>query len=309
MSRAATVSRGGKRPVVKARSRKPAQKKASAWSKARKAMPFKQDSIDRFVTWSMAGMVGVALVAGAMMAGLPGYIGTAVAGSIGRAGFEVKRVEVTGIDRMERLTVYAIALDQHSMAMPLVDLEKVRGQLLRYGWIEDARVSRRLPDTLVVDIVERKPAAIWQHNQQLSLIDARGIVLEPVALDAMPDLPLLIGSDANAKAAALSRLMERAPALKPMLAAATWVGGRRWDLRFQSGETLALPEGEELAGKSLIRFARMDGVQRLLGRGYARFDMRDPTKFVAKIDKSKPAIDTPKESVGETKGEETGGTA
>ena len=309
MTRAATVKRGGKRPVVKARSRKSAQKTVSAWSKARKAMPFKQDSIDRFVTWSMAGMVGVAVVAGAMMAGLPGYVGTAVAGSIGRAGFAVKRVEVTGIDRMERLTVYAIALDQHSMAMPLVDLDKVRNQLLGFGWIEDARVSRRLPDTLVVDIVERKPAAIWQHNQQLSLIDAHGVILEPVALDAMPDLPLLIGSDANEKATALSELMERAPALKPMLAAATWVGGRRWDLRFQSGETLALPEGEDLAGKSLLRFARMDGVQRLLGRGYARFDMRDPTKFVAKIDKSKPTIDAPRESVGETKGEETGGTA
>lgn len=309
MTRAATVKRGGKRPVVKARSRKSAQKTVSAWSKARKAMPFKQDSIDRFVTWSMAGMVGVAVVAGAMMAGLPGYVGTAVAGSIGRAGFAVKRVEVTGIDRMERLTVYAIALDQHSMAMPLVDLDKVRNQLLGFGWIADARVSRRLPDTLVVDIVERKPAAIWQHNQQLSLIDAHGVILEPVALDAMPDLPLLIGSDANEKATALSELMERAPALKPMLAAATWVGGRRWDLRFQSGETLALPEGDDLAGKSLVRFARMDGVQRLLGRGYARFDMRDPTKFVAKIDKSKPTIDAPKESVGETKGEETGGTA
>ena len=309
MTRAATVKRGGKRPVVKARSRKSAQKTVSAWSKARKAMPFKQDSIDRFVTWSMAGMVGFAVVAGAMMAGLPGYVGTAVAGSIGRAGFAVKRVEVTGIDRMERLTVYAIALDQHSMAMPLVDLDKVRSQLLGFGWIEDARVSRRLPDTLVVDIVERKPAAIWQHNQQLSLIDAHGVILEPVALDAMPDLPLLIGSDANEKATALSELMERAPALKPMLAAATWVGGRRWDLRFQSGETLALPEGDDLAGKSLVRFAQMDGVQRLLGRGYARFDMRDPTKFVAKIDKSKPTIDAPKESVGETKGEETGGTA
>lgn len=309
MTRAATVKRGGKRPVVKARSRKSAQKTVSAWSKARKAMPFKQDSIDRFVTWSMAGMVGIAVVAGAMMAGLPGYVGTAVAGSIGRAGFAVKRVEVTGIDRMERLTVYAIALDQHSMAMPLVDLDKVRNQLLGFGWIEDARVSRRLPDTLVVDIVERKPAAIWQHNQQLSLIDAHGVILEPVALDAMPDLPLLIGSDANEKATALSELMERAPALKPMLAAATWVGGRRWDLRFQSGETLALPEGDDLAGKSLVRFAQMDGVQRLLGRGYARFDMRDPTKFVAKIDKSKPTIDAPKESVGETKGEETGGTA
>lgn len=309
MSRAATVKRGGRRPTVKARPRKSAAKKASVWSKARKAMPFRQDSIDRFVTGSMIAMVGAALVVGVMMAGLPGYVGTAIAHSVGRAGFEVKRVEVTGIDRMERLTVYAIALDQHSMAMPLVDLEKVRAQLLRFGWIEDARVSRRLPDTLVVDIVERKPAAIWQHNQELSLIDARGVVLEPVALDTMPDLPLLIGKDANAQATALSRLVERAPALKPMLAAATWVGGRRWDLRFQSGETLALPEGEDLAGQALVRFARMDGVQRLLGRGYARFDMRDPTKFVARIDRSKPTIDKPKEAVGETKGEDTGGTA
>lgn len=309
MSRAATVKRGGKRPVVKARSRKSMANKASTWSKARNAMPFKPDSVDRFVSWSMFGMVGVALVAVAMMAGLPGYVGTAVAHTVGRAGFEVKRVEVTGIDRMERLTVYAITLDQHSMAMPLVDLDKVRRQLLRYGWIEDARVSRRLPDTLVVDIVERKPAAIWQHNQKLSLVDAKGVVLEAVQLDAMPDLPLLIGKDANAQATALSQLMERAPALKPMLAAATWVGGRRWDLRFQSGETLALPEGGDLAGKSLVRFARMDGVQRLLGRGYARFDMRDPTKFVAQIDRSKPTIDTPKETVGETKGEESSGPA
>ena len=59
-----------------------------------------------------------------------------------------------------------------------------------FGWVRDARVSRRLPDTLVVDIVERRPAAIWQHNQRLTLIDMDGVVLEPVRLDAMPDLPL-----------------------------------------------------------------------------------------------------------------------
>ena len=67
---------------------------------------------------------------------------------------------------MERLPVYAVALDQDSMAMPLVDLEDTRARLLRFGWVKEARVSRRLPDTLVVDIVERQPAAIWQHNQQ-----------------------------------------------------------------------------------------------------------------------------------------------
>src|SRR3546814_2784185 len=50
-------------------------------------------------------------------------------------------------------------------SMAAVDLEGVRADLMKYGWIQDARVSRRLPDTLVVDIVERTPAAIWQHNR------------------------------------------------------------------------------------------------------------------------------------------------
>src|SRR3546814_1134860 len=94
---------------------------------------------------------------------------------------------------MQRLPFYAVALDQQSMAMPLIDLDGTRERLLRFGWVEEARVSRRLPDTLVVDIVERTPAAIWQHNQRLALIDRHGVVLQDVELDAMPDLPLVIG--------------------------------------------------------------------------------------------------------------------
>lgn len=292
-----TIQRGNsarKRPTVKGKPRKAAPKTINTWAKIMAVMPFSQRAVDRLVTGVMVVGLGVVVIVGATLAGVPQYLGTEVAKAVGRAGFEVKRVEVTGIDRMERLTVYAIALDQHSMAMPLVDLDKVRNQLLEYGWIADARVSRRLPDTLVVDIVERRPAAIWQHNQKLSLIDKSGVPLEPVKADQpMPELPLLIGQDANKQAVAFEKLMDQAPALRPVLASATWVGDRRWDLQFQSGEVLALPEGEEIAAKSLQRFARIDGVQRLLGRGFARFDMRDPTKFVARIKRVKQTIDMP----------------
>lgn len=292
-----TIKRGprpAKRTAVKGKARKAAVKQVSTWEKIMRVMPFDQRAVDRFVTGAMVLVFGGVAIAGATLAGVPQYIGTETAKAIGRAGFEVKRVEVTGIDRMERLTVYAIALDQHSMAMPLVDLDRVRDELLNYGWIKDARVSRRLPDTLVVDIVERKPAAIWQHNQKLSLIDSEGIILEPVRADQpAPELPLLIGKDANLEAVRMNRLMEQVPALKPMLASASWIGNRRWDLQFQSGEVLALPEGDAAAAKALLRFARIDGVRRLLGRGFARFDMRDPKKFVARIKRDQQSIDMP----------------
>jgi cell division protein FtsQ len=296
MSAGATIKRSTNkaRPTVKrtARGKKP----PSMLTRAIGAIPVSAATWQRLATGTILATAGGAVIAIAVMLGIPSYVGNQMAEGVGRAGFAVKRVEVTGIDRMERLTVYAVALDQNSRAMPLVDLNKVRAQLLQYGWIKDARVSRRLPDTLVVDIVERKPAAVWQHGGQLSLIDAGGIVLEPVALNAMPDLPLVIGPDANVQATALTELMSHAPRLKPMLAGATWIGGRRWDLKFQSGEVLALPEGEKASATALNKFAVMDGKDGFLGQGFVRFDMRDPAKMFVRVGKNKPAIDKPTEN-------------
>lgn len=276
MSAKNTIKRG--RPATR-NTRRPAQPKARRASFMDR-LPVKSETVERVVSRGLFVTVAVAALGIAWMAGVPGYLGTEAAKAAGRAGFQVKRVEVNGVDRMDRLTVYGIALDQHSMAMPLVDLDRVRGRLIEHGWIEDARVSRRLPDTLVVDIVERKPAAIWQNNQKLSLIDEHGVVLERVDPNAMPDLPILVGPDAKQAAGEFGRLVERAPSLKNRIVSASRIGGRRWDVRFDSGETLALPEGEDAAGEAFIRFARIDGVEGLLGRNFARFDMRNPDRMV-----------------------------
>jgi cell division protein FtsQ len=241
------------------------------------------DSVRRLSGWILLGMM-IAL-AGALLWALrlPQMVGGTLGESVGEMGFTMKRVEIKGAEHIRQLDVYNIAFDQPSSAMPLVDLEATRQRLLKFGWVRDARVSRRLPDTLVVDIVERRPAAIWQYNQRLALIDMDGVVLDAVRLDAMPDLPLLIGPAANLHAAELARLVQAAPNLKPAMAGATWVGQRRWDLRFQSGEVLLLPEGEGAAQKALARFAKIDQSVQLLGKGYVRFDMRDPKRMLIRL--------------------------
>ena len=73
-----------------------------------------------------------------------------------RAGFRVEQIEVTGPEAHgpDDASMRSRSTSR-SRAMPLVDLDAVREKLLRYGWIADAHVSRRLPDTLLVDIVER----------------------------------------------------------------------------------------------------------------------------------------------------------
>lgn len=254
------------------------------------ALPFRPETVRRVSWWIFIGMLIAVAIAVAAALRVPQMVGTALGESIGRAGFAVERVEIKGAHQVPRLAIYNIAWNQPSTAMPLLDLELTRERLLRFGWVKEARVSRRWPDTLVIDIVERVPSHVWQHNKRLSLIDSDGVVLDQVRLDAMPDLPLVVGPAANLHAGELARLVEGVPHLKPMIAGATWIGDRRWDLRFQSGEVLALPEGEEAAKKALVQFARMDQSAQLLGRGLVRFDMRIPGKFIVRVSREPGSV-------------------
>ena len=46
---------------------------------------------------------------------------------------------------------------------------------------------------------------------------------------------------------------------------------------------LSLPEGAEAARRALATFARMDQQSSLLGRGFARIDMRIPDRLIVRI--------------------------
>lgn len=290
-----TATRRGAAPKKrKPQSRRP--KRPGLLDQAVAALPFTEKQLQKIATWGIVGFAGAVALGVASVLGIPGTVGTAAANLLGDAGMRVDEIQIDGLERMDRTTVFAQALDQESRAMPLVDLDGVRERLLKYPWVQDARVSRRLPNTLRIVIVERKPGAIWQNHGQLMLVDPSGVPLEPVSRDAMPDLPLLIGEGANSQEPARRKLIDETPALKPLVKAATWVGNRRWDLTFNTGERLQLPEGEDEAAAALRKFAELDGEQRLLGKGTIRFDMRVPGNMVMQ----RPAVVNVPVATGET---------
>jgi len=283
---AAHVRRGGG-----SRAQKPA--KVSVPKKMARKLPVGQKRANRIAGVVFGGfLLAIGLVV-LLALDIPVKAERAAGAAIGQAGFTVSGYQIVGLNHMNRVLVDEVVTDELRRAadaagsakapQALVNVSAIRNRLLQYGWVKDARVSRRLPDTLVIDVVERTPAALWQSSGQLSLIDSDGVVLDRVPVDKMPDLPLLIGPGANSQADQLARVMGSVPTLKAQLASATWVGGRRWDLNFQSGETLALPEGEEAARSALTKFARLDKSAGLLGRGIVRFDLRVPGKMIVRL--------------------------
>ncbi len=237
-------------------------------------LPFSEDQLQRMAIVGILGGAAVLALVAANQAGVPAMARAQFSQAASSAGFEVHRVEVRGVKQLNELKVYERALAQRNRAMPEVDIDGLRAQLLELSWVEDARVSRQLPDTLVIDVVERKPVAVLREGERLVLIDASGKQLEAVSAERARGTLVLSGAGAYLRIGALTKLIEAAPAVKPQLQEAGWVGNRRWNLTFKTGQILALPEGERESAHALMTFARLDGANRLIGGKVAAFDMR-----------------------------------
>ncbi|MDT7934460.1 MAG: FtsQ-type POTRA domain-containing protein [Sphingomonadaceae bacterium] len=230
-----------------------------------------------------------AAVAASLVLKLPSLVAQRAVAATASAGFELNDVSVTGVRYADRDAVRAAAVEGRTGAILALDLDAVRARVEAMPWVEHATVARRLPDKLVISVTERQPAALWQYRGKLHLIDPTGHLLEPADLGAFARLPLVVGPGANSEWPSLKALLATQPQTAQQVDAATWISGRRWDLRMRSGETVMLPEGYGAAQAALKQFARLNGERPLLGQGYARLDFRLPGKMVVRL----PVTDVP----------------
>lgn len=245
-------------------------------------LPFTEEQLQRvFLAAILGGAVALAWFV-ASMAGVPAMASQQVAALSADAGFTVRTIELRGTERLNQDKVYQLALAQRR-PMPMVDLEELRGELLKLSWVKDARVSRRLPDSLVIDIVERQPHAVLRKPDRHMLIDATGHELEPISQKNAQAWLIVGGPGAAGQVPALSALLETAPALSEKVDGAEWVGNRRWNLTFETGQVLALPEGSKEASEALVEFARMEGMNQLLDGKAVAFDMRVKDRITMRI--------------------------
>ena len=285
-----TIKRGGKgvRRAASARGKKRAVAGAKAktgglLSRLVGTLGLSELALQRIFTGVIALVVLAAGWAVAVAAGLPSFADEKIGQLAGNSGFSVRHVEVHGVERMDEQEIYRRAIAAQRLPMTQLDVSALREELVALPWVRDARVSRQLPDTLVIDVVERTPHAVLQDGENFVLIDPTGHRLEPVPAGKAKNMLVLKGNGAAERAQDLAVLLQAAPALKNRVRGAEWIGHRRWNVTFETGQVVALPEGEEEASDALVAFARMDGVNRLLGGKVAVFDMRDAERIYMRV--------------------------
>ncbi len=159
-----------------------------------------------------------------------------------------------------------------------VSLAGMRARLESLAWVQQATVERHLPGTLVIRLAERRPFAVWQTQGRFALIDRAGREVADEGVANFKTLPLVVGADAPAHAAAILDLLDRYPEIRARLAALVRIGGRRWNLRLANGADVLLPEGHE--AEALARLAALQTDHALLDRPFAAVDLRAPDRLI-----------------------------
>jgi cell division protein FtsQ len=202
----------------------------------------------------------------------------------GKLGLRVEQVVVEGrVLTPEPLLQAAIGVHEGDPLLGF-SLDAVRSRVESLTWVQSAAIERRLPGTLVVNLVERRPFAVWQNQGKFVLIDRAGQVVAPEdpAKDAAAFrvLPLVVGPGAPEHAATLLDLLAAQPVLHAHVVAAVRVGERRWNLRLNTGADVLLPEGHEAA--AIARLVEFQQAQELLDRPVQVLDMRLPDRLVVR---------------------------
>lgn len=275
--------------VAVSRSPEPRRAAPARSASAGVTLPIAPAIARRVLAWGVALVLAALLVAALIAMRVPERVVAWAEAQSVRAGFEIADVRVTGTTHLAPDRVKAAALADGSSAMLALSPEAVRARVRSLPWVRDAVVARRLPDRVDITIIERAPAALWQLGGRTILIDATGHALPTRNLAPYAKLPLVAGVGAGEQYPSLIALLATQPVLAPKVDAATWVGGRRWDLTLKSRETISLPEGNDRAQAALAEFVALNARQPLIGGTFARFDLRLPGKMVVRL--AHPVVD------------------
>lgn len=200
------------------------------------------------------------------------------------AGFSLQNVYLHGHKKVEGRAILAATGLQSGQPVLGYSLAEMQEKLKAVPMVRNARITRILPHTLEIKIEERAPVAVWQYQGKLHLVDADGVVLEPVGSGHYQHLPLLVGQMEPQHVQKFFAFLAKAPKLQQEMQSATLVSARRWNIILKKGIEVKLPENNlELAWQKLDELVTKKKLENMLSREDIQLiDLRMPDRMFIK---------------------------
>jgi len=195
-------------------------------------------------------------------------------------GLRIDNILLEGREHASRDILLALINVRKGDPLFSLNPEEARDLIRRVDWVRDARIERRWPDTIYIDIQERRPLALWQRSEKLHLIDTAGEIIMTGRMERFKTLKIVIGEDAPQKAGALIETLKAHEPLYTRMRAAQRIDTRRWNLVLKNGTIVKLPEND--VSKAIQRVVDMHDAQDLLDRPLESIDARAPDRLIVR---------------------------
>ena len=222
-----------------------------------------------------------------------GTLGELAQGRFAASGLAIGEISISGQTLTSEQAIFdALGIEPHTSTVSF-DVEAARQRIAELPAIESVTVRKTYPGDVIVNLVEKTPVARWRVDGITFVIDATG---EQIGEDwgAYTDLPLVVGDGANDDAMVMIRVLDQHPLLKENLVALSRIADRRWDLIYDTGLRVQLPELG--VARALRNLEAYQANYQLLDRDVTVIDMRvdslvavRPTKTDAELEAEEKA--------------------
>lgn len=203
--------------------------------------------------------------------GLVSTLGGIAQGEFAEAGLAIGEISISGQALPSEQAIFdALGIQPNTSTLGF-DVEAARRRIAELPAIDTVSVRKTFPGDVAVVVTEKVPVARWRVDGVTFVIDARG---EQIGEDrgAYGDLPLVIGDGAADDALVMIRALDTVPGLAEGLVALSRIADRRWDLIYDTGLRVQLPEHG--VAQALRRLAGYQSDYRLLDRDVSIIDLR-----------------------------------
>jgi cell division protein FtsQ len=201
-------------------------------------------------------------------------------------GFYLQNIYISGNNNLQREDILSIINDKEYKTIFDINLFKIRNNLLLNEWIETVKIERTLPSSIKIQIIEKKPVAIWQTKLGNKLITKDGSIISNANITAFKNsLPIIIGKGANKDAFLILQILKKNPDLYNNVWSISYINKRRWNVHLNQGVIVLLPRTKIYDAWSKIGFLQKK--YKILDIGLTEIDIRNKNQIFAKINFNK----------------------
>ena len=196
-----------------------------------------------------------------------------------RPELSVSKLEIktTNLDLINQINaILKLSFPINSIKLDINHIQKIINQI---DSVESSNVRINDSGVLLVEVIERKPVAVYRENDDLALIDLKGYKINNIfSRNDRMDLPLIVGTGGNYQVKEALEIYQLLSIYLNEIRGLIRIGERRWDIIFKNNKRIKLPEKHPK--RSLRNFLSSDKSYLISSNDFVIIDLRFTNKII-----------------------------